>query len=335
MTTHTPETETPGASPFALRLRQEREKAGISLNEMARRCCTHWSDVEAWEDGRAVPTRLEFKRLIGSLRRMRFYPPDFTRAAAPPHPVTIAEVAAALDPDPPSVVEPLPMPEATPAPRSFGEALRRERELEDVDQETVGGILGVTGQAVSSWETERVSPVKDHYTKLVQLFPRLAHAPEPDWRDIPPPDGGRGVPRSVEEFEAEMANAGAALAQVLNETLGSPLPVVVEVPVAHEEPAPATESFDAVSMQALRGVRALQRQVDAGSITFFVRMQFDPRSTNFEVGVEGNTWVGKGKTPSGAMRAAMDKLRSPLLARRDELRRQLEEAEALVKATER
>jgi transcriptional regulator with XRE-family HTH domain len=152
---------------FAIRLRQERERAGLSTFELARRCCVHRVDVEQWEADAAVPTRLEFKRLIGSLRRLRFFPPDRAPRATEPHeppPSDLLAIAAAADAytSDPEPVEPLPLPEGATLdpPATFGEALRRERELEDVDQDTVGALIGVTGQAVSAWEGGISNPAR-------------------------------------------------------------------------------------------------------------------------------------------------------------------------------
>jgi transcriptional regulator with XRE-family HTH domain len=318
---------------FAIRLRQERERAGLSTFELARRCCVHRVDVEQWEADAAVPTRLEFKRLIGSLRRLRFFPPDRAPRATEPHeppPSDLLAIAAAADASPsdPEPVEPLPLPEGATLdpPATFGEALRRERELEDVDQDTVGALIGVTGQAVSAWEGGISNPVRANFEKLLVLFPRLAHAPQPTIHRDEAPDGGRGIPRSDPLWSAAMS------------LLPDPAPAAEPAQPEPEEPAPAspaTLAFDQGVERALGAVRLLtQPNVDAGAVSLYVKASFDPRSTRYEVGLEGNRWMGSGRTPSAALKQALGKARSPLLARRDELRRQLAEAEALVEALE-
>jgi transcriptional regulator with XRE-family HTH domain len=308
-----------GQTVFSTRLRQEREKAGISTFEMARRCCADRADFEAWEDGTKVPTRLEFKRLIGSLRRMRFFPPDFTllRRDEVVPPATLMAAAglasageAAYEPDPASAVEPLPLPpeQVADPPATFGVALRRERELEDVDQETVADILGVSGQAVSFWENEVNCPVKENFDKLLALFPRLRHAPEPDWRDIPVPVGGGGRPRLVE------AEDPATVGDMLNQDLAS----VPRSPL----------DFEGRMLAAARMLRALDPT------------GLDPRlhfSTNIS-GVwrcDAGHFRGSGRTPGDALTDAIAGAASDLQARRQKLLAEAQALDELVKSIPR
>lgn len=88
----------------------------------------------------------------------------------------------------------------TPPPETFAQALRRIREADGTDRATVAHLLGVTQQAVEHWEYGNNTPIKEHYEKLLELFPELAQAPEPDYRDIPKPDGGSGVKKAFETF---------------------------------------------------------------------------------------------------------------------------------------
>lgn len=97
--------------------------------------------------------------------------------------------------------------------QGFGLTLREEREAEGMDQEELGALLGVTGQAVSQWELEAATPVRENYEALVLLFPRLREAPEPDWKDIAIPDGGRGVSRcATEDIMSETSSPLSAAA---------------------------------------------------------------------------------------------------------------------------
>lgn len=95
-----------------------------------------------------------------------------------------------LFPEPPSSTRLV-----TGKPETFGQALRRLRQDENMEASLVAGLLDVTGQAVSAWEHDINTPITEHYNLLVELFPRLVDAPRPDTRDLSKPDGGKGLQR--------------------------------------------------------------------------------------------------------------------------------------------
>jgi transcriptional regulator with XRE-family HTH domain len=88
-------------------------------------------------------------------------------------------------------------------PETFAEALRRLREADGLDRGAVAGLLDVTQQAVEHWEYGNNAPIREHYVKLLDLFPELRLAPEPDTKDIPKPPGRHtDLPDANQEFFA-------------------------------------------------------------------------------------------------------------------------------------
>lgn len=182
-----------------------------SAHELSRGISVPKARVEAWMAGTETPTRQEFGRVCVHLPKMRPWKPAFTPAKAHVAVTRVEVVPASAPPgahgpgdygadsfggsDFPEtrvVVDP-------PAPRersaTFGEALRKMREDEEISQEELGAMVGVTGQAVSQWETGEADPVRDNYKELIGLFPELLGEPEPAWRPIPKPTGGAGAQR--------------------------------------------------------------------------------------------------------------------------------------------
>lgn len=179
-------------------LRRERQGQGRSLADLAKGVSVPASRVEAWELGEELPTKAEFGKLCLHYRRLRHFPPaTFAAHRAPPRPVTSPPVIA-----------------AAPMRRSFGEHLAAAREAEGMSQDELGSTLDVTGQAVSAWELGKQCPVRANYEALLALLPPLREAPDPDWRDLEVPDGGRGqgrVPQARDRVEGardEPARAG-------------------------------------------------------------------------------------------------------------------------------
>ncbi len=144
--------------------------------------------VRGWLDGSVIPTRAAYGRLCVSLRRMRHF-----------RPTSFAEASRS------AAVRAAPMPVIAPrGPSTFGTHLREAREGEALSQSDLGAIVGdVTGQAIAQWESDRAAPVRAHYDSLLDLFPILRMAPEPDWRDIDKPSGGKGVARKEGEGVSE------------------------------------------------------------------------------------------------------------------------------------
>lgn len=90
---------------------------------------------------------------------------------------------------------------------TFGRALSAARVAATYSQDDIGALLEVTGQAVSAWEVGTAAPVREHYEELLRMFPELKTAPEPEWRDIAPPDGGKGIPRGARSWSDRLRDA--------------------------------------------------------------------------------------------------------------------------------
>lgn len=220
-------------SAFHTMLRQEREARGFSMNVLSKLVSVPEGVIRQWEDGEALPTRSQYGKVCRQIRAMRRYPP-LTFASVRRRPVDAGECAE----DRSLVV----VAGAVEEPATFGRALRHEREQEGMDQDELGALLDVTGQAVSAWETGRTSPVRPNYEALLTLFPALREAPEPDWRNMDVPDGGRGVPREGPPSHPEaVKDPGQATPQ-------TPAPSLDPVPVPREAApdSPPTARVDLV-----------------------------------------------------------------------------------------
>jgi transcriptional regulator with XRE-family HTH domain len=188
---------------FGTLMKTEREKQGLSHREIAVRVGVDREVIKQWEKDEQVPDRQQLKRLFGSMQRLRHFvhllPREVQNQAAFDMTLNGQEMPAQYA----AIVE-----EAPAAPKTFAEALRRERLSEGLDQEEMGELFGVTSQAVSAWEREVAVPVQAHYEALCELFPMLGRAPKPEVRNIPKPDGGRGQekPRTTETTEEEPMN---------------------------------------------------------------------------------------------------------------------------------
>jgi transcriptional regulator with XRE-family HTH domain len=167
---------------FGEHLKRERMARRISHFEVGERCGVDKQVVQQWELDRATPSRYEVQRLVELFPAIQRFLPAGTGF--------YAEVVH-LQNGPP---EAAPAPEA---PKTFAEALAVLRLAEGMKQEELGEILGVSGQAVSAWETGTNVPVRAHYDALLDLLPDLALAPEPPVQNIDKPNGGEGVERVV------------------------------------------------------------------------------------------------------------------------------------------
>lgn len=229
----------PRRMSFAELLRDERERQGLSHRDVARRCQVSKDDVRAWERGERMPERLEAIRLFGSFRQLRHY----AHLVTPNDPV---DLNAFGDHGP---AKQLPAPVAPPEPSvppTFGEALRRLRLREGLDQHEVGELLGVTGQAVSAWETDTNAPIEDHYTRLLDLLPDLRAAPSPDSRDIDKPGGGAGMSKLRTLRSVRTGAAPFMTVPGPDEIVMSDPPSTVDLTSADEAPpgAPAPAPFE-------------------------------------------------------------------------------------------
>lgn len=139
------------------------------------------SRVKDWEQGRAVPNAHEVTLLCKMMASLRFYRELLPRPVLKSLPASPADPSATLE------RQVLEAPE--PAPKTFGEALRRARLAEGLGQAEVAELLNVEQGTVSRWELDRNPPVRDLYRALCEIFPSLKQAPSPDSRDIDKPEG--------------------------------------------------------------------------------------------------------------------------------------------------
>lgn len=178
---------------FGALIKEERERQGLSHRDISVRCSVDRETVKSWERGESFPTRIELKKLFGSLQRLRHYvhllptavqheATADAKASGAPLPEQLAPIASAV----------------LPFPKTFGEALKRARLHEGLGQDELGEMISVTGQAVSYWETETNTPILDHYNALLDLLPALNAAPKPVTRDIDKPGGYHTGERSSE-----------------------------------------------------------------------------------------------------------------------------------------
>lgn len=177
---------------FGAALQAARTKRGYSLANLAKGLGkVSQETIRDWEAGVAAPGKVELKQLFAmapELKRFEAHLRSGNYIAQ-----RYAENYVAVAPRDVSVEDLLqPKP-----PRTFGEALRRERTKAALSDEQLAELVGVTRAAVGWWETDRNVPVRENYEQLMSLFPALKDAPEPDWRDIEKPNGGAGSQRAV------------------------------------------------------------------------------------------------------------------------------------------
>lgn len=182
---------------FSEALRQTRTDRGYSHRDLSDRVGARQEVIRQWEAGETIPNAQQLKRLYGTLPRLQFYDSLLPRGQPP----TLEGKQA--DSPGPSTLPPDPFV----TPKTFGEALRRARVAEGLDQDGLGSLLDVTGQAVSAWELDVANPILAHYDQLTILFPSLALAPKPHAQDIDKPDGGKGAPRDGNSRPATPASA--------------------------------------------------------------------------------------------------------------------------------
>lgn len=129
------------------------------------------------------------KNVIADLRRSGFIAENDPRSKRP--------AQLHVVPNPPPSEKPVEQYYFAPEtkPEAFHDALRRLRVASGSTQDEVASLLEVTYRAVCAWESGVNNPVRDHYTKLLVIFPELVHAAEPDTQDRPKPDGGAGGER--------------------------------------------------------------------------------------------------------------------------------------------
>ncbi len=183
------------ARTFGDVMRAFRERADISHRDIAGKCGVSRAEVKAWERGIAYPTSgRQTRALCDMMPQLKHYLlllPAEQRIAArtemgiPTAPVHRSDAIPIETAMPSSDF--LPPPLAPPS--TFGEALRRARIHEGMNQEEVGELVGVVVSTISDWERDEHAPVVDNYTKLVEIFSALKDAPRPDSLDRDKPVG--------------------------------------------------------------------------------------------------------------------------------------------------
>lgn len=145
-------------SPFHERLRRFREHEGLAINKAAARAGVSIDRWREYESGRAMPNRLEIKKVFGShCRIVNEVPEDGT-----------AESAISPTPPPGSATPPI-----APSLPSWSVAIRTERTKEKLSQEDLAQILDIHVKTVSNWETGQVVPIEPHRLKLIEALPGL------------------------------------------------------------------------------------------------------------------------------------------------------------------
>lgn len=184
-------------------LRFLRIKQGLSHHDLATQVGETQDLIKSWEDSRDTPTVAQVKRLCGTLPKVRHFlhtlPLGYDRLLAgskaeefgfrPIH--TLADI----DKDEDDLRKDLADLKRTSFTKTFGGYLRYYRLEQGLSQDELGTLVGVSGQAVSAWEADLASPVRDNYDKLLSLYPKLKEAPEPPMLSRPMPDGGKGQPK--------------------------------------------------------------------------------------------------------------------------------------------
>jgi len=202
-------------------LMRERARMQIDRRTVADRCGVGENVVKRWERGEAIPSRQQFKRLVTMLRRVAPHIPEWgtfadeivTGEDAPEreeyqgHARRENERLDKIGAD------------LRPPPESFGAGLRRVREENEVTQDELGEVLGLTGGAVGYWERDNAMPIQVNLDKLYTVLPELKAGVEtgaikrPVSKDMEMPGPVPGAPRAssvdtmlemaIEQSEAE------------------------------------------------------------------------------------------------------------------------------------
>lgn len=184
-------------------LRFLRIKQGLSHVDLATRVGESQDLIKDWEGSRATPTVAQVKRLCGTLPKVRHFlhtlPLGYDRllagAKAEEFGFRPINTLADIDKDDDDLRKDIAELKQTSFTKTFGGYLRYYRLEQGLSQDELGNLVGVSGQAVSAWEADLASPVRDNYDKLLSLYPKLKDAPEPPMLSRPMPDGGKGQPK--------------------------------------------------------------------------------------------------------------------------------------------
>jgi transcriptional regulator with XRE-family HTH domain len=171
----------------------------MSVKELAQRLGISRTEVESLETG--APVRIAGRllpRLLAAFPSLTAYRHEIRALARVP-------------------VEPPSEGPAEARPLFFADALRVEREHAGLTQHEIGELLDVSQTAVSDWETRSSTPIQDHVDALLQLFPRLALAPDPNPKDMLKPGRVPGLPSDPtppKETPPDMSQKAAPLVPV-------------------------------------------------------------------------------------------------------------------------
>jgi transcriptional regulator with XRE-family HTH domain len=266
--------------PFHEALDRLRARRGLSYSELAERTGVSKRDMMAFCKGAGIPTPRQFCRLRNVVfRELAPYREDlevqWDRAGTADDINEVTDRREHTVEDGAMLEAAMRTPTLAEDATWFGEALRRARVAEGMSQEELGQLLGVTGQAVAHWESERNAPVRDSYSKLLDLFPVLARCPAPPTQDIAVPDGGRGdtradggggeqpaarfeLPRLVTGTHADARPPGVPLTNPHGAIMAAPQPK--SLIVAHKPDAPMLDLEQAGGAYALALVEVSRAQ---------------------------------------------------------------------------
>jgi transcriptional regulator with XRE-family HTH domain len=199
----------------------------------------------------------------GTLRRMADEPVPVRRSTREPIVGAILSLAAPpVAPAPPPPVEVI-----RPKWRTFGVALRTLRSREGLSQRGLADLVGVSNATVCRWEQDTAGMIRLHFDKLVDLFPDLRDAPEPDWKEQDKPGPSADPVERVEareespvEITTEAAPASVVVAveavqeEPMNQTVRSISPVAAALASAPIDPRRALLRLGGRSMKVAGGM---------------------------------------------------------------------------------
>lgn len=207
---------------FGETLSRARLAANLKRGEVASLCGVTYKAVKMWERGENLPVGENYQKLVGMFPSLgRFAQIGIKMKAKPAVGVPAHVVSAA-------------MAAISQRSQTFPAALRKVREAEAISQDQLGELMGVGGRVISQWELGECRPIKMHYDRLCDLFPRLKEEPEPDWKDIPKPKGNTTGNPHVDH--AALARAAASI----KPAPATPTPEPKELPMNQPARIPPT-----------------------------------------------------------------------------------------------
>lgn len=292
---------------FGQNLKRERLAIGFTVSDMADRCRVSRATYSDWEADIQTPSLRDFKAIVVSMRRMRFYPPTYTDRVYPDR--VESEIASIVED-----VLPVPMPTAIETQHmTFGQALLNEMQIEDVEHEVIADLCQVSTPAVRWWCSDVNAPILEHYNKLLGIFPRLHQAPRPPSKDMEKPNRGVSrmqlthkltIPSTLQNHEAVIINQGVQIRPISQ-------------PQEHNP-------FDEEIKQLIAVIRLTQKTT---LTTLLIEHQHD--LYQFVV----NQTKGSGETPAEAKQDLIAKLRKPMMDEREALKLKLAELNQAIETT--